>query len=220
MTILGGILSLRLTKIDQTTLADHCYLTEGDHCYYLTEYTARKGFNFSHANRLILNFKKAVSARNRPDWRYKEQAINEAADGFRRSIKATMFDTGTFVPIPPSKARHDPEFDDRVVRMIHAIRPERPLDMRELILQPLSTEPVHQSERRPRPDDIRGRYQSVNSLVTPLPQWIALVDDVLTTGSHFKAAQSLLNDALPEIPVIGLFIARRVPDTTEFEDLT
>lgn len=220
MTILGGILSLRLTKIDQTTLADHCYLTEGDHCYYLTEYTARKGFNFSRANQLVLNFKKPVSARNRPEWRYKEQAIAEAANGFRGSIKASMFDTGTLVPIPPSKARHDPEYDDRVVRMIQAIRADPPLDIRELILQPLSTEPVHQSERRPRPEDIQGRYQLDNRLAVPHPQWIALVDDVLTTGAHFKAAQTILNEAFPEVPVIGLFIARRVPDTMEFEDLT
>ena len=40
---------LRLTKIDDLTRPDHSYLTAADDCYFLGEYTARKGFAFSTA---------------------------------------------------------------------------------------------------------------------------------------------------------------------------
>ena len=42
------------------------YLTAMDECYFLGEYTARKGFAFSATNQLILNFKKAMNKRNSP----------------------------------------------------------------------------------------------------------------------------------------------------------
>ena len=50
----------RLTKIDDLARPDHFYLTADDECYFLGEYTARKGFAFSPTNQLILNFKKSM----------------------------------------------------------------------------------------------------------------------------------------------------------------
>ena len=41
----------------------------------------------------------------------------------------------TLVPIPPSKAKTDPLCHDRITRMLHAIRPQPPIDVRELVLQ-------------------------------------------------------------------------------------
>ncbi|MXZ24438.1 MAG: hypothetical protein F4Y80_06130 [Caldilineaceae bacterium SB0665_bin_21] len=55
----------------------------------------------------------------------------------------------TLVPIPPSKAKADPLHDERLTRMLNAIRPEPMLDIRELIVQTESTEPVHRQARRP-----------------------------------------------------------------------
>jgi predicted amidophosphoribosyltransferase len=49
----------------------------------------------------------------------------------------------------------------------------------------------------------------------PAPQVIGLIDDVLTTGAHFKAAQVILNEALPGVPIVGIFLARRVPEAME-----
>ena len=62
-------------------------------------------------------------------------------------------------------------------------------------------------------------YEIDQLLTIPQPQVIGLFDDVLTTGAHFKAAQSLLNKAFPGVRVIGLFIARRVPETIDVEDI-
>jgi len=40
----------RLTKIDDLIRPDHSYLTDVDSCYFLGEYTARKGYAFSPGN--------------------------------------------------------------------------------------------------------------------------------------------------------------------------
>ena len=208
----------RLTQVDELTLPDHYYLTAADTCYFLGEYTARGGWQESKTNSLIYNFKKSVEKRGEDQWRYKEQAIRQSAEAFRRAIKAEWFNTATLIPIPPSKAKTDPLYDDRLTRMLKAIRPQPPLDIRELIVQKTSTEAVHNSSTRLRPETLEPLYEIEQSLTIPQPQVIGLFDDVLTTGTHFKAAQSLLNKAFPDVRIIGLFIARRVPETIDVED--
>ena len=54
-------------------------------------------------------------------WRYKEQAIQRAASAFRRALGTDPLSSLVFVPIPPSKTRNDPLYDDRVTRMLRAI---------------------------------------------------------------------------------------------------
>jgi hypothetical protein len=44
----------------------------------------------------------------------------------------------------------------------------------------------------------------------PAPQAIAVVDDVLTNGTHFRAMKAILKDRFPGVSVVGMFIARRV----------
>lgn len=209
----------RLTQIDDLTRPDHYYLTADDTCYFLGEYTARGGFSFSATNSLIINFKKSVEKRNTSQWRYKEQAIQKSAAAFRCSINAEWFDTATLIPIPPSKAKTDSLYDDRLVQMLQAIRPQPQLDIRELIVQKTSTEAVHNSDTRLRPETLEDLYKIDQTLATPPPQFIGLFDDVLTTGSHFKAAQSLLRKAFPDVRIIGIFIARRVPESMDIEDI-
>jgi len=47
---------------------------------------------------------------------------------------------------------------------------------------------------------------------------IGLFDDVLTTGAHYRAASAVLQQAFPGVRIIGVFIARRVPEATDIED--
>jgi len=210
---------LRLTQVDELIRPDHGHLTADDTCYFLGEYTARSGYSFSATNSLIINFKKPVDRRGKPEWQYKGNAIRQSAEAFRCAINAAWFDTATLIPIPPSKAKTDPLYDDRLTQMLEAIRPQPPLDIRELIVQESSTDPAHHSDNRPRPETLEPLYKIDQTLTMPKPQIIGLFDDVLTTGAHFKAAQSLLNKAFPGVRVIGLFIARRVPETIDVEDI-
>jgi hypothetical protein len=209
---------IRLTKIDDLTRPDHFYLTAADSCYFLGEYTARKGFAFSAANNLILNFKKSMDRRGTSQWNWKERAIREAAGAFRAALNDEFLDIATLVPVPPSKAKSDPLYDDRMVRMLRAIRPHPPVDIRELIIQVQSSEAAHDQTVRPRPEEIAARYILAHDDKAPAPHTIAICDDVLTTGAHYRAAHTVLQRAFPNTRMFGLFIARRVPEAVDFSD--
>ncbi len=132
----------RATAVDELTRPDHYYLDEDDRCAFIGEYTARAGYQHSETNRLILNLKKGMDRRDKRDWRYKGMAIRQAGGTFAAVLNERTLDDYTFVPIPPSKAREAPGYDDRMVQVVRAIRPGRPVDGRELIVQSVSTEAV------------------------------------------------------------------------------
>jgi hypothetical protein len=216
--ISGSTLPQRLTKIDDLSRPDHTYLTGADDCYFIGEYTARRGYAFSSTNNLVLNFKKSVQTRNTAQWPHKERAIGQSAAAFRAALNDEWLNVATLVPIPPSKARADPLYDDRMVRMLRAIRAQPPLDVRELIVQTVSTGAVHDQETRPRPAEIETLYRIDETLRDPPPRVFGLFDDVLTTGAHYRAAAAVLQRAFPGVRIIGLFIARRVPEAVDIED--
>lgn len=208
----------RFTEIDDLSRADHAYLTDVDRCYFIGEYTARRGFSYSSTNNLILNFKKPMDRRRLPEWRYKEEAIATAAAAFRRALRASALERLTFVSVPPSKAPGDVLHDDRLTRMLWAIRPHPPLDVRDLITQTQSTEAAHRRAVRLRPDEVAALYRIDEALTVPAPGVIAIVDDLLTTGAHFRASSSVLSARFPDAYLVGLFIARRVPETAAPEE--
>lgn len=201
----SGSLLEKFAQIEGTQLYDHSYLTSEDECYYLGEYTPREGPHYSDTNQLVLNFKKSVDRRGKWEWRHKELAIRTIARMFSTLGSAFQRDA-VFVPIPPSREKDDPLYDDRLTRMLQAVSPA--LDVRELLVQPESTEAVHSQENRDRPDEIADRYYVDETLLSPDPKIIAIVDDVLTTGAHFRAATTVLEQYFPQTAMVGLFIAR------------
>lgn len=203
----------QLTAIDERTRGDHWYLRRTDVCRYLGEYTSRKGFAYSATNGLILDFKTAVSRRGRRHWPQKETAILAAAAALRGAMTAGELERLVFVPLPPSRAKDDDGYDDRLARMLGAVRPERPLDVRELIVQGRSVEPAHRRAARLRAWEIEELYRIDEALEAPTSGVVAVVDDLLTSGAHFRAAQRLLSRRFPDIDVVGLFLARRVMET-------
>jgi len=215
----GSTFPRRFTKIDPLSLPDHFYLTADDECYFLGEYTARKGYSFSDTNQLILNLKKTMDRRGKMDWPYKAAAIRKAARAFQVALNVSARTSFTFVPVPPSRAKSDPLYDDRLVQMLRGIWPGQQVDVRELINQTASTEASHDSQSRPTPAELISRYVLDGELLTPQPRAIAIIDDVLTTGSHFVAARTVLRHVLPDAQIVGLFVARRVPETMDFQDL-
>jgi len=179
MTSGATFLPQRFTLIDDLTRLDHSYLTADDICYFLGEYTARKGYAFSRTNDLILNFKKSMDKKGSSQWPYKAWAIQDAAEALRAALDDRDLDAITFVPIPPSKAKDHPLYDDRLIQMLNAIRPTPPLDIRELVVQTQSTAAAHESSVRPLPHEQEALYRIDQRLLAPTPTEIAIIDDVL-----------------------------------------
>jgi predicted amidophosphoribosyltransferase len=209
----------RLTRIDDLTRKHHTFLEVADECFFFGEYTARKSWAHSPTNQLILNFKKPMSRKHLPEWRHKTNAINQVANAFSKAIHSRFTDL-TLIPIPPSKLKNDPEYDDRMMKMLHALRAPDGIipDIRELILQSEAIRAAHHSDNRPRPHELEKIYQINENLSQPKPAWIALIDDVLTTGAHFRAMSNILKRRFPEARITGIFIARRVPEATDWSE--
>lgn len=208
-------LTKRILKIDALTLPDHSYLDAQDTCYYAGEYTAGEGHAYSDTNQLIHNFKKTVDKRGTPQWQYKERAIQQAANIFRAAIKEEA--RITFVPVPPSKAKTDPLYDDRMVRTMQVACAGRHSDIRELVVQQQSAQAAHLAAQRPTPNELLANYRLDENLAEPEPLVIFIVDDVLTTGCHFKAVQRLLTQRFPQARIAGLFLARRAPKSVDLD---
>jgi hypothetical protein len=213
----------RLTKIDELTGGDHSYLQDGDECLFFGDYSARKGFAHSPTNNLILNFKKPVKYRNTPSWRYKTRAISQVAGMFSKNLGADLGKI-TLVPVPPSKMKGDPEYDDRLMSMLKLVKGSgnAKTDVRELIRQTQGMPAAHDSDNRPPPGEWEEIYEVDENLTNPTPTWIGIVDDLLVTGSRFRAISNVLKSRFPQARITGLFVARRVPeavDWSEFEDL-
>lgn len=212
-------MTLRLTKIDDLTRRDHRHLTPEDRCFFLGEYTARTGYAFSETNNLILNFKKSPARRGLPEWRHKDAAICKVAEMFRDALPEDWLTTVTLVPIPPSKTKGDPLYDDRMLRMLQTLGHGLEVDIRELVLQCENMGAAHNSDDRPSPQDLVRSYGINEMVAEPPPTEVALFDDLLTTGAHFKAAQAMIENHYPGVPTVGIFIARRVPRTVDVEDI-
>lgn len=199
----------RLSQIDNLTIGDHYHLQPGDVCLYYGDYTARQGYDHSQTNQLIRNLKKSVLRRGRDEYYYKELAMDRVAQALVRHIR---MDQVTFVPVPPSKVREHPEYDDRMVQILARCQRLNPAtDYRELVLQTESTEANHlEAAPRQRPADLEAIYAINRVDDRPLREYVIVLDDMLTTGSHFVAMRNTIHRAFPGQHVAGLFVARRV----------
>lgn len=200
---------VRLTQIDEAYRGDHYHLERTDQCYFLREYTSGGGWSASDTNSLISNLKKSPSKRGTQEWKYKVRAMTTAASELSIGLNPDWLKDATLVPIPPSKAKSDPEYDDRMVRICRLLGQN--VDVRELVCQTSSTRASHiSSESRVTVEELIDVYEIDEKMTAPVPNNIAIVDDVLTAGTHFRAMHTVLSQRFPQVPIIGLFIARRV----------
>ena len=204
----NGTFPQKFQKIDDLTRPRHQRVEADDICLYLCEYTAGGGYEYSSINQEIFNFKKPMSERNNPGWRYKASATRKIAAAFTQAFGGHDLSNWTFVPVPPSKMYDDIEHDDRLMQMLRHVQPQQ--DVRELIRQTQSVQPSHRGGPRLPPDQLARLYRIDETLSDPAPGNIFVVDDILTTGTHFKAAQTVLQNRFPEAGIVGLFVARAV----------
>lgn len=201
-------MTARFLEIDDQNRGHHYNLTADDQCYFLHEYTSGKNYSFSETNRLISNLKKRPSLAGTAQYRYKAMAVQFCAQAFGEGINSAWLAVGTLVPVPPSKARGDAEHDDRISRICRAI--PGAVDVREIVVQTRSLPADHEGGRRHTFEELIEVYGIDEAKAAPAPQAIAVVDDVLTNGTHFRAMKAILKNRFPGVSVVGMFIARRV----------
>jgi predicted amidophosphoribosyltransferase len=93
----------------------------------------------------------------------------------------------------------------------------------ELLENTADREPQHASAQRRNIEALTENLQFRSGAAASLVRGILLIDDVLTTGATFTACKSVLERNLPGMPVLGVFVARRVPqpesDDMDYGDL-
>jgi predicted amidophosphoribosyltransferase len=83
-------------------------------------------------------------------------------------------------------------------------------DVRELIVQTQTLSAYHAGGVR-NAVTLAQYYRIDETLANPVPARIAVFDDLLTKGTHFRAAKRVLQQRFPNVSVFGFFIARRAP---------
>lgn len=149
---------------------------------------------------------------------YKENAIRACADALRQAILDDWLDSGTLVPVPPSKSPTDALYDNRIERVCQLIRPGN-IDVRNLVVQGKSMTASHERPpgNRITIAELVASYSIDEDLAEPTPTSIAVVDDMLTAGTHYRAMQTILAQRFPQAHIFGMFIARRIfPDEADF----
>jgi hypothetical protein len=97
----------KLWKIDDSTVSDHFFLDSTDQCFYIWEYAARKGYDFTPANNLVWNLKIRPSALERSPLRrrHKSEAVIHTGEALRTFFSRDFVEaSATFVPVQRSWA--------------------------------------------------------------------------------------------------------------------
>lgn len=204
----------RPKKIDETNISDHYYLSEKDTCFYFFDYSIRKGATYSPGNQLIINLKKEPFKKNKPEWKYKEQAIEFSAlliwEAFGHHLSNYLI-----TAIPPSKTKDDPDYDDRILKIIAKLKQfafdnKFELKTAEIFITKVTREAMHSSQERWSPEEHAKNLTILNKDFIENTKGIIILDDVLITGSQYKGACISLKNELIQLPVFGIFIARGI----------
>ncbi|MGG6297910.1 hypothetical protein ACQ4M4_26245 [Leptolyngbya sp. AN02str] len=207
----------RWRKTDESDILAHCPDHERSFLFYARTYTAGQGYQYSETNQLILNLKIRQDdiKRNPQRLQYKQRAIQQ----FAQEVSALLRDrlepklSLILVPMPPSKERSEPEYDDRVEQVVKAVAESiEGVRWMPLIYTAKSMESYHLRSDGRNPNDIYLAMQLDEAIALHCKSndIIALVDDVLTSGAHFTAARNRVHERLPDALVIGIFWAKAV----------
>jgi predicted amidophosphoribosyltransferase len=174
----------RLDRLD-LLLGEHCYLDCSDECYFLCMYDCSHQRSLKS---LVISLKQG-----------EKSAIDMAADELLNALPWDWVNRFTFVPMPSSSGTWNP------IRLLLSRLPR--LDKRELLLQRQVTRRSCDGWRIPPLQ--RSNLLFLNeSQAIPKPVTVVILDDVVTTGAHFRAAKLVVRKKWPCMRVIGLFLSR------------
>lgn len=177
-----------------------------DECFYRREYYPRRGFLFCETNQLIKNFKHNV--KKRPDLeKHKISSINIFAEELSLFFAGKEAYYLSFVP--PSKCKIDGLYDDRLEKTLLRLKELR---NNIVIEQPVSLKKSRRASHMGGPriiDEIIDNYQW-DGFKNKKIRNLYIIDDIITTGSHYKAFKKIIMKYDLNIEVTGLFWAYAV----------
>ena len=196
-------------KLEGSYLAFYPHLKIEDKCAYAREYKTQIGYKGSKTNSLISNFKKSPRKRDTKEWQYRKQAVKRFAEEIAQLFKPNI--NATITAIPSSKPKIHSDYDRRfedlfeeLLKIRPALNIEWPVEIKEVV------QASHLGGSRD-PEDIKKKYiwKGFKSSFDK----IGIIDDVLTTGAHFRAMSDFLKEKDYKGEIVGLFWSRAVyPD--------
>ena len=204
---------VRPLRIDEMSRRNHYYLTDQDTCYFFGEYSSRNRHPHGVTSTLIRDLLHPASPSVPAQETLKDKAMGRAAKWFRNAFDPDDIPSITFVPLPQSGAGIPTDNDDRMFRILR--RMGVGLDIRKLLEMTGSTATGEIGSLRSGPDVLYEHMRVVLALTEPQPKLIVLVDDLLTTGANFIAAKRRLQQLMPDVPICGMFIARKLLDSDD-----
>ena len=208
---ISGLSSLQ--RIEPKHRHQHSLLEPNDECWFIADYHSGTSRGYE-VNQLIFDWKcmPSAAALDGRKQRSKETAIHTVAAILRHCCNRLWSENATWCPVPTSRAIGNANYDDRLLRTLRIAFEGYDLDLRVLLTQGANTQADHIAERRLSRDDLFEVLKVETGALGQLPlrQRIVLFDDILTSGKHFKCCQHRLREVVPDVPVCGLFFARRV----------
>jgi predicted amidophosphoribosyltransferase len=209
MKKLGKTLSPKLRKITDLERCDHARLRESDECFFFGEYAPRAGWNHSETNGFIYNLKKPMQKKGLPEWKYKTQRIRQLAEMIKTNLPMNSINDLLLVPMPPSKPVGHPEHDNRMSEVCRLAAPFRSAAILSTAVERTAKHVGYNSRNI---EELMDTLSYDPSVMPPGISTFIVIDDVLTTGTSFVAAKTLIQDSNPGVHVIGIFAARCVWD--------
>lgn len=186
-------------------------LTPEDVCYFLGEYHRGVGYQGPGLNNAIQNLKKPMDRKGRPEWSYKNSAIaNFAWKILNTKLYQVELSQYVWVPIPPSAAKSDPMYDDRLVQILECLRTQnKHLIFHEILASTKSRIPMHHPQgHRLTKEQLVGQWTLTMPPDLPENPTFVIFDDVITLGTTYRAAKEMLLQAYPQSKIVGVFLAR------------
>ena len=200
--------SKTLTRMDYILETDkRPFLKSSDVCYYLYEYASGKGYEHSDSNRQIMNFKKPISKKDTNEWKHRNDAIKNFAQILHSQLNGKAF---TIIPCPTSKRIDDPNYNDRLIKLCEELgKLSVNYDIQQCIITTKSHEEMHLHKGQRDPAIISQYIEWVEPTRIP-NEWVILIDDVYTSGAHFRAYSDLATKHLLKhgCRIAGVFLAK------------
>lgn len=196
------------TQIDPL-LHNFEYLTNNDVIYYHLEYDP-SGYNTPNYS-WVWNYKKDIKYRNESSWGYKTNAIRDFA---KLLIDTPFGNNRLLLSAPTSKRRGSLLYDSRNDDVLNIVNKAINIPISFNLNSIKDIDATHLQQGFRSPENLKGFYE-----FTPfknVPEIVYIIDDVITSGSHFVVWRNLIHESHPNLEVRGFYLARTVNNKIDY----